>query len=244
MSFRVCPELPTAPLASCRMEAAGGGAVDNSAPYAIRSDPTYKSGNAVQTNGATSEPNDFDDGVSVLLAESKLDGRPLGTMRLQTNVFRPLALESSVTLPDRFKGSVLAEAARLGVTQERVGRVVKTLLFKAFYIHCLNVGIDWMVITARSPLDKHYESLLFEDVFPERGYIPMSHVGGIPHRIFAHEIATAGERWADVAHPLYDLYFHTHHPDIDVGQQASLPTYLHELEDMRKDVLKRAALLS
>ncbi len=190
------------------------------------------------------EPNDFDDGVSVLLAESKLDGRPLGTMRLQTNVFRPLALESSVTLPDRFKGSVLAEAARLGVTQERVGRVVKTLLFKAFYIHCLNVGIDWMVITARSPLDKHYESLLFEDVFPERGYIPMSHVGGIPHRIFAHEIATAGERWADVAHPLYDLYFHTHHPDIDVGQQASLPTYLHELEDMRKDVLKRAALLS
>ena len=191
-----------------------------------------------------SEPQDFEDGVLVLLAESKLDGRPLGTMRLQTNLLRPLPLEGSVELPAQFNGCILAEATRLGVTQEKVGRVVKTLLFKAFYMHCLNVGIDWMVITARSPLDRHYESLLFEDVFPSHGYIPMKHVGDIPHRVFAHEIATAGERWAEVAHPLYDLYFRTYHPDIDVGQQVKLPTYLQELEDMRKDVCKRVALAS
>lgn len=190
------------------------------------------------------ESSDFENGALVLLAESKLDGRPLGTMRLQTNQLRSLQLESSVELPTRFKGCHLAEASRLGVTQERVGRVVKTLLFKAFYMHCLNAGIDWMVITARSPLDRHYESLLFEDIFPDRGYIPMSHVGDIPHRVFAHEIATAGQRWSEAAHPLYDLYFHTHHPDINVGQETKLPAFLQEFENMRKVNRERVALYS
>lgn len=176
------------------------------------------------------EPSDFEDGVSVLLAESKLDGRPLGTMRLQTNIFRPLALESSVTLPDRFKGSVLVEATRLGVTQEKIGRVVTTLLFKAYYMHCLNAGIDWMIITARSPMDKRYEALLMEDVFPERGYIPMSHVGDIPHRVMALDIATVKERWSRAGHPLYDLYCLTNHPDIDVDHANHLPQFLHDYE--------------
>ena len=176
------------------------------------------------------EPNDFEDGVSVLLAESKLDGRPLGTMRLQTNLFSPLALESSVMLPDRFKSSVLAEATRLGVTQERVGRVVTTFLFKAYYMHCLNAGIDWMIITARSPMDKRYEALLMEDVFPGRGYIPMSHVGNIPHRVLALDIATVKDRWANVDHPLYDLYCLTNHPDIDVDHANNLPQFLHDFK--------------
>lgn len=190
----------------------------------------------------SAEAKDFDEGVLVLLAESKLDGRPLGTMRLHTNTVRPLPLEGSVDLPREFNGCVLAEATRLGVTQEKIGRVVKTLLFKAFYMHCLNAGIDWMVITARSPLDRHYESLLFEDVFPDRGYIPMSHVGDIPHRVFAHEIASARERWAEVEHPLYDLYFRTHHPDIDVGQQTKLPEFLYEFENIGKEIRKPVAL--
>ena len=42
---------------------------------------------------------DTEDGVVVLLAESKLDGTPLGTARIQTNQFRALALEESVEFP-------------------------------------------------------------------------------------------------------------------------------------------------
>lgn len=190
------------------------------------------------------EKKDYEEGVLILLAESKLDGAPLGTMRLQTNVLYPLPLETSVDLPERFSGAVLAQASRLGVTQDRVGRVVKTLLFKAFYMHCLNVGIDWMVIAARSPLDRHYESLMFDDVFPDIGYIPIKHADNIPHRVFAHEIATARERWAESMHPLYDLYFRTHHPDIDVGQQQNLPPFLHDLKVMRRMPHSAAALPS
>lgn len=176
------------------------------------------------------EPMDFEDGVSVLLAESKLDGRPLGTIRLQTNMFRPLALEGTVTLPDRFKGAVLVEATRLGVTQEKVGRVVTTLLFKAYLMHCFHERIDWMVIAARSPMDKRYEALLMEDVFPDLGYIPMKHASNIPHRVMSLNMATLKERWNSVNHPLYGLFFHTNHPDIDVGHANHLPQFLHDFE--------------
>jgi hypothetical protein len=45
------------------------------------------------------ERSDSEQGVVVLLAESKFDGSPIGTMRIQTNEFNPLTLEQSVTLP-------------------------------------------------------------------------------------------------------------------------------------------------
>ena len=48
----VRPELPTASVGSSQAPTA---AVDNSAPSAIRPVSTYKSGNVVQTNGATSK---------------------------------------------------------------------------------------------------------------------------------------------------------------------------------------------
>ncbi len=50
MKFPVRPELPTASVGSSQAPTA---AVDNSAPSAIRPESTYKSGNVVQTNGAT-----------------------------------------------------------------------------------------------------------------------------------------------------------------------------------------------
>lgn len=169
------------------------------------------------------EPQDRDPGCVVLLAQSRLDGEPLGTLRIQTNRHRPLALESSVELPDWLCGASLAEATRLGVAEGRIGRMVKTMLFKAFYQHCLAADIDWMVIGARSPLDRMYEALLFEDVFPGRGTIPLKHAGNLPHRILAFELETAEARWRAARHPLLDLFVHTSHPDIE--RTARLPAF-------------------
>jgi hypothetical protein len=163
------------------------------------------------------EPMDMASGCAVLLAESKLDGEPLGTLRIQTNQCGPLALESSATLPRGFDGCSLAEAARLGVAQGRVGHVVRTALFKAFFLYCVKARVEWMVITARAPLERMYEALLFSDVFPGEPARPIKHVGNIPHRILSFEVDTAEERWAAARHPLYDFVFRTRHPDIDVG---------------------------
>lgn len=164
---------------------------------------------------------DNDPGAVILLAESKLDEAPLGTMRIQTNRHSPLLLETSVTLPEWLQGRTLAEATRLGVTNTFMGRVTKTVLFKAFYLYCVQTGVDWMVIAGRSPLDRQYEALQFTDVFPESGFIPMAHAGNIPHRVLAFEVATAERRWREGRHPLYDFVFRTHHPDIRIEPEAT-----------------------
>ena len=160
------------------------------------------------------EASDFEDGIAVLLAESKLDGSPLGTMRIQTNQFGPLSLEHSLTLPDSLQGLSLAEATRLGVTGAGAGRLVKTVLFKAFYLYCVQAGVDYMVVSGRAPVDLQYDSLLFQDVYPGMGYIPLPHVGNMLHRIMSFEVATAEARWTAAGHPLRDFIFHTRHPDI------------------------------
>src|SRR6185503_7472527 len=95
--------------------------------------------------------------------------------------------------------------------------VVKTMLFKAFYLFCLETGIDWMVIGARSPLDKMYRALLFSDLFPDADPVPLKHAGNIPHRILGFELETADARWRAARHPMYDLFVNTRHPDIDIG---------------------------
>jgi len=166
------------------------------------------------------EPLDQASGCTVLLAESKLDGEPLGTLRIQTNRYRPLALEASAALPRALAGRSLAEATRLGVSSGRVGHVVKTMLFKAFYLYCVKAGVEWMVIGARPPLDRMYESLLFSDLYPGRGLIPLKHAGDIPHRILGFEVDTADERWRAARHPMYDLFVNTRHPDVDVEGAA------------------------
>jgi hypothetical protein len=165
------------------------------------------------------EANDHDQGSVVLLAESRLDGSPLGTMRIQTNRFNPLSIEQGVELPAWLKNKSQAEATRLGIDLGRTGRLVKTTLFKAFFLYCVEADIEWMVIGARSPLDRMYDALLFQDLFPGQ-YIPMRHFDNIPHRVLAFEVGTAEERWAEANHPLYDFVFRTRHPDLDLSDSA------------------------
>jgi hypothetical protein len=165
----------------------------------------------------TIEKGDHDPGTVVLLAESKLDGGPLGTMRIQTNRFAPLAVEQSVALPEWLRGTRMAEATRLGVAGGMIGRMVKIGLCKALFLYCQQQEIDWMVITARSPLDREYEAMLFHDVFEKNAFLPMAHVGGLPHRVLAKPVAVARQRWAEVRHPLFQFVFQTCHPDIDLS---------------------------
>ncbi len=166
-----------------------------------------------------SEPeiSDREAGAVVLVARARLDGAVLGTMRIQTNRYQALHLEDSAPLPEWLDSAALAEATRLGVVAGPVGRVVKTALFKAFYQYCLVSGIDWMVITARPPLHRQYEALMFTDVFPSQGLIPMAHVGGIGHRVLALDVAQARTRWQSAGHPLFAYMCLTHHPDLRLG---------------------------
>lgn len=162
------------------------------------------------------EPLDASPGVAILLAESKLDGSPLGTMRIQTNRFRPLTLEQSIELPNWMQGKGLAEATRLGITQDKIGRMVKTVLFKAYYLYCLQNDLQYMVITARAPIDRQYDRMLFQDVYHGMGYVPLEHVFNLPHRIMFLDAFGVETLWKSEGHPWCDYMFHTDHPDLQV----------------------------
>ena len=162
------------------------------------------------------EPNDHDRGSVVLLAESRLDGSPVGTMRIQTNRFKDLAIAQSVELPAWLKNKSMAEATRLAVALGQAGRVVKTTMFKSFFLYCQEAKIEWMVIAARPPMDRQYEALMFEDLFPGQ-FIPMRHGNNIPHRVLAFDVRNAEDRWNEAGHPLLDFMCHTYHPDIDLS---------------------------
>lgn len=167
------------------------------------------------------EAADTQPGVAVLLAESKVDGSPLGTARIQTNQHQPLALETAVRLPAWLQGQTLAHVSRLGVAQGGVGRLVKLMLFKGLYTWWHENGIDWAIVAARTPLDRMYEQLLFQDVFPGQGFIPLPHMDHVPHRVMAFEVSTAYVRWAGARHPLTNFIFHTRHIDLDVRETHS-----------------------
>jgi len=167
---------------------------------------------------AEPEACDYADDTVVLLAESKLDGSALGTARIQTNRHGPLHLEESVALPGWLQGRRLAEVTRLGIDEGRIGRIVKIALIKASFEFCEQNGIDFAVVTGRAPIDRQYEQLLFSDVFEDKAPVPLRHVGNIPHRVMAFEIATGEQRWSAARHPLLGFFRHTHHPDIDIAQ--------------------------
>lgn len=158
------------------------------------------------------DPMDREPGVAVLLAESKADGEQLGTLRIQTNRHRPLALEQSYTLPPSMAEAACAEVTRLAVAQRSESRLVKTVLLKAAYLWCEAQGVRYVLVTARSPLDRQYARLMFRDVDPQQGFVPLAHVFGLPHRVMVCDIARARQDGA--GHPLYDFWFNTDHPDI------------------------------
>jgi hypothetical protein len=166
---------------------------------------------------------DREDGVAVLLAESKLDGTPLGSARIQTNRFRPLSVEQSVALPDHLAHLALAEVTRLGIVGGSIGRLVKVVLIKAAFQYCEREGLDWAIAAGRAPIDKHYEQMLFQDLYPDVGFLPLKHAGNLPHRVMAFEIATGPARWSAAQHPLLDFFCHTRHPDIDLGAKRPAP---------------------
>ncbi len=186
------------------------------------------------------EADDRADGSVVLLAESRLDGSPIGTMRIQTNRFKGLVIEQSVELPAHLRGSSMAQATRLGNDGSRMGPLVKTVLFKAYYMYCMETGVEWMVISARPPLDRAYKALLFEDLYPGE-LIPMRHSNNMPHRVLALNVQSAEPSWGKVSHKLYDFMFRTHHPDVDLSDSDASPLGGHTRAAQMHDKVAVAA---
>jgi len=169
------------------------------------------------------EPEEIDrtDKALVFLAESKEDGSPVGTLRMQTNLRSPLALERSIELPERFAGRPLVGVTRLAVKEGTAGKQVKLVLFKTLFRYCFATQIEWILIAARPPLDTSYKAIGFEDIFPDKRLVPIVTAGNLPHRVLAFDVLTAERRWFQRNHRLYHFMAHDYHPDIEVFSSIS-----------------------
>jgi hypothetical protein len=169
------------------------------------------------------EADDLSPGSVVLLAESKLDGEVLGSMRLFTNLFGArISIQDSVDLPKEYDRLNLAEVSRLCTKPGRKALLVKEALFKGCYLNAVKLGIDRIVIAARSPVDRQYEGLLFEDVFPDGRFIPLRSANSMPHRVMSYEVQTLERRAHETDHRWNEFFFKTRHPDIEVAEPLSI----------------------
>lgn len=170
---------------------------------------------------AAPEDADKQENTIVLLATSKVDGTPLGTMRIHTNSGKLVEFERELDLPERYIGKTIAHVARLAVANGSLSGLVKLSLFKALHRYCLALQIDFMMVAGKPPIDRQYERLGFEDVFSQEAYVSITSSGGIPVRVMAFELATAEQRWRDAQHPLYKFMIQEFHPDIEIFQSVS-----------------------
>lgn len=164
---------------------------------------------------------DYEMGCEVIVAAAKMDGSLLGTLRTHANVFKPLPLQASLQLPEKFQDMRMVEATRLCVIGHSNSSIVRSALFKALFNYCSEQNVDWIMAVGRRPIDRIYDALLFSDVADSGKFYPMAHVNGVPHRVMGLRSATQAN-WAAAQHPLYKFVFETHHADIDLSASANL----------------------
>ncbi|TXI26099.1 MAG: hypothetical protein E6Q61_00900 [Nitrosomonas sp.] len=136
-------------------------------------------------------------------------------MRIHVNRNKPLPLESSIQLPEQLNKLTLAEAVRFGIVDGNVGQHARNALLKAFYLVCLALRVDFMLVCARYPVHKLYLGLLFQDISPNDESVKLSYANNIPHRLLKLGTNEVESLWEQNQHSLYRYFFKTRHPDLD-----------------------------
>jgi hypothetical protein len=160
------------------------------------------------------EAEDLKSDVLVLLAERKFDSQPIGSLRLQSNVQRPLRLEGEAPLLAEFTNMRLVESTRLGDDLGATSKVVTAALIKAAYEICHGAGVDYTVTGGRRSMAQVFRSLRFDEL--KGGPFPISFGNNIPHWIFVLPIREFESRLRTAQHWYYEFMSNTEHPDIDI----------------------------
>jgi hypothetical protein len=160
------------------------------------------------------EAEDLQPDVLVLLAERKFDGAPIGSLRLQSNVRRPLRLQGEAPPLEGLSSKRLVESTRLGVGAGPASKVVTATLIKAAYEVCRSVDVDYNVIGGRRSMAQFFRAMQFDEL--AGGPFPISFGNNIPHWIFVLPVAEFELRLQQARHWYYEYFARTEHPDIEI----------------------------
>jgi hypothetical protein len=172
------------------------------------------------------EADDYRSDVLSIFAERKADGRALGSVRLQSNLSRPLRIEGETLLPPKFQRRRLVEFMRLGVENGLAGRMVSSALVKAGFEICHACGFDFILAAGRRSVASIYRSMAFDDVL-EGGTVPLSYANHLPHGIFSIPVDEVDRRLPPRNPGLYRFMARTHHPDITIDYDRVFDAFGH-----------------
>ena len=162
------------------------------------------------------EAEDHRHDVLLLIAERKLDRRPIGSMRLQPNFNRQLRIEGETQLPASYQGRRLVETTRLGVENGSSGTTVMVALVKAAFEICHACAIDYGVAGGRRSMAHVFRSLGYDEL---AGPIPISYGSNLPHWVFGIPILDVERRLREKGHAYYEFMARTEHPDIRIDYE-------------------------
>jgi hypothetical protein len=160
------------------------------------------------------DEDDHDEDFAVFLAYSKLDGSCIGTIRVQVAVQHSLRLEDSFILPSALRNGRVAEISRLAIPSRSNGLALRLMLIKAAYWYSRAKLVDRCFLCARFPVDRQYRRFDLDDVLPQDQFVPMKHIGMIPHRILWFDVFKIEAQWLLNGNPLHSVYFANVHPDL------------------------------
>lgn len=167
------------------------------------------------------DSHDTEQGTVIFVAEDKITGEAVGTIRIHLNTHHPLPLEAAVKLPSHIDGHFLVEVNRLSVRPGYNQMSVRLALFKALYLYCYANQVQYMLVTARRPLDRIYKSLGFSPIHGVDQWIPIPYTGNIEHTVLVFDVLMADRNWYNESHRLYPFMRQAYHPDIQVFSAVS-----------------------
>lgn len=180
---------------------------------------------------ATPDADDLHPDSAVLLAYSKLDGTCIGTVRIQIANQQQLRLEDSFLLPSALRKGRIAEISRLAIPSRSNSLTLRLMLIKAAYWYSRANLVERCFLCVRYPVDRQYRRFDLDDVMTNDEFVPMKHIGMIPHRILWFDVFNIEARWLLSSNPLHSVYFSNSHPDLLKNIQAN--TLIQETQAQR-----------
>lgn len=170
----------------------------------------------------TAEAEDHRRDVLLLIAERKLDGQAVGTIRLHPNLDGHLPLQSETELPGLYRGKRLLEYTRLGVQNGSSGTMVMAALGKAAFEISHACGFEYGLAVARRSMVELFRTMCYEVVVAAK---PMSYSRGVPLAIVGIPILEVDARLRARKSAYYDFMARSSHPDIDLDYGRVFETF-------------------
>jgi len=181
------------------------------------------------------EAADHDAGNVVFIAEDKETGEVVGSVRLHTNLFKPVPLETVTDIPAHMHGQLFAEPCRLCTRKTYANPLVSMTLFKAIYLYCYANQVQYLLCAAREPLNQIYKSMGFSPLNGghDEEWIPLQYAGNLLHSLLVMDVLMAEAFWRENKHPCYDFVGRTYHPGIQIFSAASSVWSRSRADDQR-----------